>query len=303
MFKLCFALAADRNVIPGVHVTLGSLLRHLSEECDAEFHLFHSGWRARDIACLEGTLGMSTHKPNLFTHELALEDFRGLCPVRGSLMNFAWFIIPNLLDGRVILLDTDLVVNKDVAPLAQLSLSEERFVAAVSWQCLGASVNWRFYKQFSLNEDAPAYIGGMYVVDTYLWKQRALSQACFELRRRYQHELIGGIDPILNVVARPYYLPLERSYNTPLWPSQGKLPSSTLAEPRVWHFAARPKPWEFLGELVSPNSELYLAALDATMIARYRSWQSPSPRWFYCMVRFSRAYLAGIKRAFRKAHF
>lgn len=287
-----FAFAADGNVIPGVHVTVASLLQSLTFPDDVELHLFYTNWTDAQIESLSRTAQLNNRRSTLYCHRLDLQPFRSLRPVRGSIMNFAWFVIPEFFDDRVIILDTDLVVTIDLTPLASVALDDTKLCAAVSWRNLEQAPNWPIYAECGMAPNGPALLGGGLAVHAHDWKARNITNKCLSLRTLLQKRLCGGNQPILNIALYEKFQILERKYNTPISPSQGKLSEDVLAASRVWHFVGRPKPWEFLGCWVHSNSFLYQTYLKKTDIVRdgggtYSVNVSRSARTF---IRYHRAY-------------
>lgn len=156
-----FAFAADENVIPGVHVTVASVLQSLTYPGDVELHLFYINWTDAQIESLSRTAKFNNGRSNLYSHSLDLHPFRSLSRVRGSMMNFAWFLMPEFFDDRVILLDTDLVVTVDLTPLARVALDDTKLCAAVSWHNLKQDPNWPIYAEYGMAPEHPALSGGL----------------------------------------------------------------------------------------------------------------------------------------------
>ena len=154
-----FAFAADGNVIPGVHVTVASLLQSLTFPDDVELHLFYTNWTDAQIESLSRTAQLNNRRSTLYCHRLDLQPFRSLRSVRGSIMNFAWFVIPEFFDDRVIILDTDLVVTIDLTPLASVALDDTKLCAAVSWHNLEQDHNWPIYAECGIAPNGPSFSG------------------------------------------------------------------------------------------------------------------------------------------------
>ncbi|RSI46494.1 SP_1767 family glycosyltransferase [Streptococcus sanguinis] len=155
-----------------------------------------------------------------------------------SSATYARYFIPQFVaEGRVLYLDSDLVVNRDLQPLFDISL-EGKLVAAVG--------------------DAGGYgfNAGVLLIDNQTWKERQLQETFIKETDRImglvqsgQMEDFNGDQTVLNHVLAQDWLPLDKIYNLQVghdlvafysgWNGHFELDQ----EPLIIHYTTFRKPW------------------------------------------------------------
>ena len=155
-----------------------------------------------------------------------------------SSATYARYFIPQFVaEGRVLYLDSDLVVNRDLQPLFDISL-EGKLVAAVG--------------------DAGGYgfNAGVLLIDNRAWKERQLQETFIKETDRImglvqsgQMEDFNGDQTVLNHVLAQDWLPLDKIYNLQVghdlvafysgWNGHFELDQ----EPLIIHYTTFRKPW------------------------------------------------------------
>lgn len=271
MTQVQLALIADTKVIPGVFVTVGSALRRIPPNCHVTIHLLTQGWddvnksmivqMARRIHCNTGVR----------LYDFSAEEWnqlRRFRPSLGTVANYGLFIFPDRLEGRVLFLDSDLLVRLDVSPLFSLEMGN--FIArAVSWEPLSCSHDKELFLNLGISLELPHYNCGVLLVECDKWREQRVSQQALLLREKFDSMLIGGNQPVLNAVLTGKIGPLERRFNT-LVSAERILSPEQISQPRIWHMIGKPKPWDPLGHLV-----------HCLATAFYEEWASLRPCNFH----------------------
>jgi len=155
-----------------------------------------------------------------------------------SSATYARYFIPQFVaEGRVLYLDSDLVVNRDLQPLFDIPL-EGKLVAAVG--------------------DAGGYgfNAGVLLIDNRAWKERELQESFIKETDRImglvqsgQMEDFNGDQTVLNHVLAQDWLPLDKIYNLQVghdlvafysgWNGHFELDQ----EPLIIHYTTFRKPW------------------------------------------------------------
>ena len=124
---------SDARFFPGLLVTFYSLLRHLSPAWSADFKLLTDGLDGLCRLTLERVLQAAGRDHTLEIIEPDFTEFASY-PAQNetSRMTYARLLIPELAaSDRVLYVDSDIVVMKDVSRLAELPLQENHvFYAA-----------------------------------------------------------------------------------------------------------------------------------------------------------------------------
>lgn len=254
---LQLAFIADRNVLTGLQVTLGSALSRIPAAVPVTAHIACDHREAEDYARIPG-LSQRCH-PNCDIRFYPF-DFDRLFPFRRALKtraNYALFTFPEYLVGRVLYLDCDLLVTIDLNKLFSLPL-DGNVAAAVSWEALANSADKGLYIDLGLPLDRPHFNAGVMLIDCDQWKKHHIAEKCVALRSKYDDILVGGNQPIINAVLSGMVVPLDRRWNTCV-SAHRLLSSQQKNQARVWHLIGRPKPWDPLGEYVHCLGALWAA--------------------------------------------
>lgn len=288
------ATCADRNIAPGLHVTLSSARRSLDPSRPLVVHLFHRGYTDDDLVRLDATLALAGGDYEVRARPISLQPFKGLDPIRGNSMTWARLSLADWLPelDRVVYLDSDLLVNRDLAGLADLDLGGAAAGFVRSGATMRSGIEAGLFKTLGFNLDAPYYNAGVIVMDLAAWRA-GVAEEGIRTARRYQGHLPAADQTVLNVLFydRPV-APVHRSYNVLAFPMA---PVRAHETPAVYHFIGAPKPWDLWGEWVNQHSGLYLEALGHTALAGRRSYRHPSAAQIRSVARNVRKYLRGAR--------
>lgn len=150
-------------------------------------------------------------------------------------MTFARYFIPRFVsEDKVLYLDSDLVVTKDLTELFELDLGDNYVAAARSCFDVGVGFN-----------------AGVLVINNVLWKRENIADALIETTNREHHNVKEGDQSIMNMVFQGRFLLLHDTYNFQIGFDKGagefghyhilSIPLEPL--PAVLHFISPDKPW------------------------------------------------------------
>ncbi len=239
------ALAADQHMLPGLHVTLYSLLACTS--ADVHIHLVHEGINDKRISRIQNTV---TRVGKCRLHDIPFEKLgvpEGPASIHGSRLCFSLLVLPKFLGvGRFIWIDSDLIVTKDIEPLSNVSFKEP--IAAVSHvKTRNVLPKWRAaLHDAGIDESRPHFNTGVCVINTEEWGGLNVTRRAFEAETEYR---IGGDQPLLNIASE--FHEISGTWNRPCYRS-GE-PANLLSSD-VWHLVGSPKPWDLGGWLHSSYS-------------------------------------------------
>ena len=277
------AMCVDKNILPGLHITLFSTLLHLRKDVHLKVHLYTDSLNSQDVEGLSATCDVANHSYSIEVHRLDLSAFRNL-PWHGGWMTYGRIIFPDQAsEDRLCFLDADLLVYAD---LSELLVEDLRgcVIGAASWGSIRQSNDSAFFHRHGFSLDKPYFNAGVLLIDTSAWKKEKITRACFEAIARFGNVLPTMDQTILNLVFYGNFHQIPRRFNTPVTASRSPLPSADLIN-RVIHLVAHPKPWEFLGFL---NGQFCHYRRLARMIAStLPSHKQP----LYRKIRYFRGYL------------
>ncbi len=169
------ALCVDRNVLPGLHVTLFTALTHLDATRALDIHLFSDSVGPHDCERVTETLKRTNRPFRLQLRPADTSTFRNL-PWQGGWMTYVRLIVPGVLSkSRLLYLDADLLVLTDLSALWDLDM-QGRAVGAVSYTTIRLSNDRRFFETLGYDLDAPYLNAGVLLIDREKWIQSAVAE-------------------------------------------------------------------------------------------------------------------------------
>ena len=289
------ALCADKNIEVGLHVTLYSLLKYSHHRI--RINLLLNGYRSHHLAKIYETLEPFNGQYELNILEANAGLFAKHRGLHGNKFCFVKLMLADFLDDdRVIYLDSDLIIQRD---LGELFCSDMKgYVIAVSG--LGGtkdSVERELFASLGvgLNEEVRYFNSGVMLVNLKLWRSLGITQQCVEFAGKYPQQLPGADQTVLNYVLYKNYIEVDSSYNSALYPASK--PVNPTAVGKIFHFVGSPKPWDFLGEFVHPNYPLFHAVLSNTAFRNYKTYRGLTFSRVKRTLRLSRSYLQRFSKA------
>lgn len=272
------ALCADRTIIPGLHVTIASML--LNEQSGPlRIHLVHDGFPAHAMQAVEETIRLTGGGKQVTLHQYPLvpDSLAGLPAFQGSRMAYARILLPALIPDaeRIAYLDCDIIITCPVSGFAKWHL-EDKPLGAVPWTTAGASPDRQIFQAQGMDKTDPVYASGQLVMDAAAWRREGLSEALVDYGRRHLDRIQWGNDQtLINLFFAKQIATIDKRYCSALWPNTEPVDREGDTG-FFYHLVGAPKPWDFLGEKLHRNSSLYLHYLDQTSLKGYRSWQDLS---------------------------
>jgi lipopolysaccharide biosynthesis glycosyltransferase len=237
------ALCCNGTMLPGLHATIGSLVRNLSRRDDAVLSLFLQDVTEAEAEALRETVQMAGGVGLLELRESDASAFKDLPSFHGDWMTYMRLFLPKLLPnaGLIAYLDSDLLVNTDVGAFFDLPLKDYA-LAAVPGERVDQSLDTAFFNSVGLANDQTCFNAGILVLNAEQWRARGLVDACIKLGRDTNETRLGHDQSLLVALFAREFYHLPAKYNIGLQPSQ----RFTL-EDGIYHFVGSPKPWDPFG--------------------------------------------------------
>jgi lipopolysaccharide biosynthesis glycosyltransferase len=287
---------ADRNVLPGLHVAAYSLLDRISLTGEpTRFFVFSDKLDETDLAVLQQTLA-TLNKP--FAMELRRVDaavFTGFPALNGSWSTYYRLAVPRVLDvERFLYVDADTLCAVDVAELNHVELGQSP-AGLVPEATLAGAADRLVAAQLGNSPQSPYFNAGVILVNVNEWRQQQVSERAVAYLTK-QHPTFWD-QSALNVVLHGNAMVLEERFNCIAnmrrhWPALAQ--ASGMAN-KLIHFLDYPKPWDFLGEFVHPQYQLWRSVLDQTALKGFRSWHNTPTRKFPKTCKAWSGYKKGLK--------
>jgi lipopolysaccharide biosynthesis glycosyltransferase len=208
------AVASDSNYLPGLLVTLGTAAASCSPGKRLRVTVLDSGIRDPDWKFLQQRLSSFEDRLTLERVPVGPERFSHLPPgIGGNHGTYCRLLIPELIDSdRVIYLDVDLLVLKDLSPLGRLDL-ENHPVAAVADAWI-PSLAWELDAPVSEELCRHRYFNsGLLVIDTGYWRRNDIAGQAIALINEYGNRFRYCDQPALNMLFAGSTLYLDGDWN------------------------------------------------------------------------------------------
>jgi lipopolysaccharide biosynthesis glycosyltransferase len=270
---------ADRRVLPGLHVAMYSLLAHIGASVsETRFFLFSDDLTDADFELLRQTLSAAGKKLTLERRRVDAKYFAGFPPLNGSCAAYYRLVVPQTLDvERFLYLDADTLCDVDVSALNTLDLGGAP-AAFVPEAALAGAADRVVAEQLGNSTTEPYYNSGVMLVDVPAWRWQRVTERAMEYLAKHHPNFWD--QSALNVVLHGSAVTLNERFNCIAnmrkhWPAL-RLPAGKTG--RLVHFVDYPKPWDWLGEFVHPQYQLWRSVLDKTALRHFRSWHATPSR-------------------------
>lgn len=261
------AFFSDTHMLPGLHVTLLSLLDSLTVERShqVEIFIFLDHVSSTEKENLRRTYLKNPKESTLHLRECAPKAPPGGHALHGSVTSYGKLKLPDLLPKyqRCVFLDCDLIVNRCICDLFDL-FDGENILLADGKQKRKHSLDKELFKKANLDLEGKFFNSGVLGIDLELWRKRDVTSLCNETAKMYTGMFKGADQPLLNTALHSSFKAVGEEFNTTLYPN---FPRVDNLEARIYHFVGSPKPWDFLGSIASNHFAMWRNVYDRTAIA------------------------------------
>jgi lipopolysaccharide biosynthesis glycosyltransferase len=201
-----------------------------------------------------------------------------------TLASYYRLLLPEVLPStveKVIYLDCDLVVNRDLGELWDLDVAGTHLLAAAeliaSSRFVSSKAGIRLYRELGLPADLQFFNSGVMVINLRRWRQRHVAQCAIAYIREAGYYLRWHDQEALNVALAGEWIALDPRWNVTMHVFRGVIAKRQRAElarrPFIVHFNAAIKPWHH--DFPFGFRELFFHHLDNTA---WSGWRPASPR-------------------------
>ena len=268
--RLCVVSAANSGYFPGLLVTFYSLLRHLAPEWSVDFKLLTDGLAARERLVLSDVLRATGRDHTVEVLDLPLDEYRDYPALHGSKLAYARLLIPQLFPGvdRVLYVDSDIVVTRDVGKLAELPWPEDAVLYAVRDERIpDFSTGWEAIpcEPLGIPPTAPYFNSGFLWLNLAAWRRLEIDRACRTYVSRFPDRLRWHDQTVLNAVLWNRWTPLASAWNLPPERTLNRYQPYPIVRARAVnvHYIGKDKPWSAMQPL-----DYFYRELAAEIVAR-----------------------------------
>jgi lipopolysaccharide biosynthesis glycosyltransferase len=265
------ALFSDVHMLPGLHVTLLSMLRAFETKKSSNIKII---LYLDAVPKKEHLLLYRTHELCHKGSTLEIVDYSPKSPTGGDLLHgnataYGRINLSHLLpsETRCVYLDCDLVVNKCISEIFEHFDGEHVLL-----------VDGEGKREFSLDKNLFEYAGlditgsyfnsGVMGIDLALWRKRKIDSIIESTSKNYKGKFKCADQSLLNLALHSSFKSIGKEFNSALYPSS---PACDILENRIYHFIGSPKPWDLFGSISSNHFQMWKAIYKDTAI---------SSRWY-----------------------
>jgi lipopolysaccharide biosynthesis glycosyltransferase len=247
------AIFADRWILPGLHVTLCSLLDYARDSDPFRIVVFAEGVSRRDQRLLRATAEHRLGRHTLDVRDFVMPDTRGLKSLRGNYTTYGRLFLADLLPDTdaCVYLDSDLIVTCPIDPLLARASSNGLLHAdgtGLRWQ----SFDNASFERLGLDTSKPHFNGGVLAINLAEWRAKHVGEECLEFARKHGDLLLSADQMVLNAVLGDRFEPFGATFNTHVWSDSPEIPNRDRTG-RIFHLVGSPKPWDYLGRFAHGN--------------------------------------------------
>jgi lipopolysaccharide biosynthesis glycosyltransferase len=289
------AFCCDQFALPGLYLSIYTLL-----ECNPgeplSLFLIHEGLSKRALKSLQRSVKEVRPSAELNIRTFSTRDLRFAKGFHGNYMVYARMFLADLLPeiDRVIYLDSDLLINRSIDEIWQIELNGCSIGGVSMGDLDKVAVERNFLLEIGLPKTAQYFNSGVLLIDLALWRSKQMTKACLDFLATHPSRCIGD-QTVLNALFSLDFIRIPDQYNI-------MVPRDTASyadglPPGVFHFAANPKPWDFLGRQFHSNWAIYDGARRRTGIPRgTRDFLPRVVRTFRIARSYVRLLLARLKK-------
>ena len=233
--------ATNDNYAPYLSVAIQSIIENANLNYMYDIYVFHTSLSIQNQLVLKSirNSNLSIRFVNVLPY---IENLRNYSHSHYSIEMYYRLLIPEILFKyhKVIYLDCDLIVNKDVAELFKIDILDN-IIAAVTNKIY--SDYMKKYVENTLNLALDKYFNsGVLIINTKKFNEEHIKEKCFTVLNETKKLMCPDQD-ILNIVCkdRCYYLPIKWNFQNS--PNNFSLQETYEIEKNIIHFTSGFKPW------------------------------------------------------------
>lgn len=268
--SLVLCTACNETYAMGGAVALVSALQHVEAGSAARVYVLDGGMRNTTWDRFARSIARAGRQHELIRLRPEMAQFTGLPQDWGSsVMTYARLTLPELVDEpRLVYIDADMVVQRDVTPLYQSDLGAA-IVAASPDVVTPKLANENLpLEPLGLDPHASYMQAGFLIINLLAWRKEKVSEQVLSYLKTWPQHARYWDQSALNVVLYKKWSQLPATWNAPAHWAEHQRGGCQLDD-AVLHFVGPHKPW-LLGHHRGRAAARFFAVLDDTAWAGWR---------------------------------
>ncbi|OAQ38588.1 hypothetical protein A5893_14335 [Pedobacter psychrophilus] len=260
------ALFSDSNILPGTHATLTSLLIHNKIPEKLNIILFADKIQEHNKTELRETFRKFKKDHQTFEIRDAPNTFiKGANALKGNTTTYGRLYLADLLPDihKLLYLDTDLIIQYDVINIFK-EINDNNILFADGCNIREYAIDRELFRKAGLDMNGKCFNAGVLGMNLKKWREKDGLGICLETIKKYPNSFISADQAVLNVAFGNQFCALGAQINSSIcWDNYYQvLPN----DDKIFHFVGSPKPWDFLGDKIHYNFNLWKKYYDMSAI-------------------------------------
>lgn len=275
----------DENYIQHCAVTITSLCEN-TKNAKINISIVNNGIGKKSVSKLNKYLKKFTNINQLNWLEIDTEQIKD-APLTHhvSLATYYRILLPKILDKnltKVLFLDSDIIIRKNITPLWETDISEFSHGAVAH---IGDFESHKEYLGMDKNSDY--FNAGIMLINLKYWREYEITEKAIQYLKENVDKIKFWDQDILNCLFESKWFPLDSQWNATeiifkpdLWKESNFEPkfcqelNKLSQDPAIVHFTGSGKPWHYYHN--HPYKQEYYYYLKKTPWKRFRPIDKPS---------------------------
>lgn len=211
---LHIASAANERYYPGLEVLVTSALLHISEQTPVNLYIFDGGISQGSWERLTAQANRLHPQTKIIPLHFEESHFEGFQALSGSKLTYARLLLGELLPDvdRVIYLDSDIIICKDLDPLGEMPMEGRTALAGPDALIKNLSEDCPWLSR-EVTEKYNYFNAGVLVLDLNRWREKHYFQQALAALTTHSKQALYYDQTALNYILRDDVGPLPESWN------------------------------------------------------------------------------------------
>lgn len=242
--------SVDENYAPYLSTALASLIEHTSENYQYNLHVVHHNLTRRSLRKIQ-KLDLGRENVNIIMTEMQ-ETLSGISDRKSTQLKADYFtptiyyriFLPEMFPQyeKGVYLDSDIIVNDDIAKLFETDLNGNLVAATVDMSTQGDELLCRYFDEVVGVKHDKYFNSGVLVIDFEKFREEEFCEHFLYLLNKYDFDTVAPDQDYLNAMCAGRVEYLDAAWNAMPTPDHHPMKS-----PKIVHYNLFFKPWHYDG--------------------------------------------------------
>lgn len=242
--------SVDENYAPYLSTALASLIEHTSENYQYNLHVVHHNLTRRSLRKIQ-KLDLGRENVNIIMTEMQ-ETLSGISDRKSTQLKADYFtptiyyriFLPEMFPqyDKGVYLDSDIIVNDDIAKLFETDLNGNLVAATVDMSTQGDELLCKYFDEVVGVKHDKYFNSGVLVIDFEKFRKEEFCEHFLYLLNKYDFDTVAPDQDYLNAMCAGRVKYLDAAWNAMPTPDHHPMKS-----PKIVHYNLFFKPWHYDG--------------------------------------------------------